>query len=205
MKYKHALRPVLPVLFILIGVALGLLWKNTRVESVTISQNSAIIAPGFNPKFSLVNHEGQAVTENNYNDKYQLVYFGFTFCPEICPTELQKMARALEQVGDDAKQIYPLFVSVDPQRDTPDVMKQYLSNFGEEFIGLTGTEAQVDKAMSSFKVYAAREEDPAYADYMMAHSSYIYFLNQKGDLLGLYKKEDTAEMIAEKIRSVLKN
>jgi protein SCO1/2 len=83
-------------------------------------------------------------------------------------------------------------------------MKQYLSNFGKDFIGLTGTEETVDDAMTSFKVYAQKENDPAYADYMMAHSSYIYFLAPNGDLLGLYKKDDTSETIADGINNHLK-
>ncbi len=194
------------ILFILIGAGLGLVWKNTNKSSVsTISEKPAIVAPSFHPVFSLIDHEGQNVTEKNYTDKYQLVYFGFTFCPEICPTELQKMARALETIGVLSDQIYPLFISVDPERDTPDILKPYLKNFGEDFIGLTGTEAQVDKAMDSFKVYAAKTEDPDYTDYMMSHSSYIYFLNPAGDLLGLYKKEDSADKIAMEIRSILEN
>jgi protein SCO1/2 len=165
---------------------------------------SAIVAPGFNPKFSLINHDGKPVTEKDYNDKHQLIYFGFTFCPEICPTELQKIAGTLELLGDIASKIHPIFVSVDPTRDTPEVMKQYLSNFGKDFIGLTGTEETVDNAMTSFKVYAQKENDPAYADYMMAHSSYIYFLAPNGDLLGLYKKDDTSETIADGIKTRFK-
>lgn len=203
MTIQKALRSVL---FVLIGVVLGILWQQTQKNSNTTASTklSAIVAPGFNPEFSLINHDGKSVTEKDYNDKYQLVYFGFTFCPEICPTELQKIAGTLELLGDTASKIHPIFVSVDPTRDTPEVMKQYLSNFGKYFIGLTGTEETVDNAMTSFKVYAEKENDPAYADYMMAHSSYIYFLAPNGDLLGLYKKDDTSETIADGIKNQLK-
>lgn len=201
MNIQKALRSFI---FVLIGVALGLAWKATQsTQTSEPSAKLAIVAPGFNPKFSLINHDGQSVTEKDYNDQYQLVYFGFTFCPEICPTELQKMVRALDDLGDKAANIYPIFVSVDPTRDTPDVMKQYLANFSDTFIGLTGTEDTIDKAMASFKVYAEKENDPAYAEYMMAHSSYIYFLAPNGDLLGLFKKDDTSDMIAEKIQMTL--
>lgn len=203
MTIQKALRSVI---FVLIGVALGTFWQQTQKNSDTTASTklSAIVAPGFNPKFSLINHDGKPVTEKDYNDKHQLIYFGFTFCPEICPTELQKIAGTLELLGDTASKIHPIFVSVDPTRDTPEVMKQYLSNFGKDFIGLTGTEETVDNAMTSFKVYAQKENDPAYADYMMAHSSYIYFLAPNGDLLGLYKKDDTSETIADGINNHLK-
>ena len=192
------------IVFVLIGAGLGLVWKAYNAPDASSSnKKSAIMAPGFNPEFSLLNHDGKTVTAENYNDKYQLVYFGFTFCPEICPTELQKMANILKILGDKSSQIHPLFISVDPTRDTPEVMKEYLKSFGSEFIGLTGTEEDVDKAMASFKVYAAKTDDPAYVDYMMAHSSYLYFLNKDGDLLGLYRKEETAEKIADDIKSNL--
>ncbi len=196
------------VLFVLIGVGLGLMWKyySTPTSSPLSSQSSskpAIVAPGFSPHFSLINHHGEAVTEEYYKDKYQLVYFGFTFCPDICPTELQKMANVLKQVGDRSSQIYPLFISVDPERDTPDVLKSYLSHFGETFIGLTGTEDQIDQAMDSFKVYAAKTEDPEYTNYMMSHSSYLYFLNGSGDLLGIYSKDDSIEKIIEDVKATI--
>ncbi len=212
MSIKKAPRSLIrSFVFVLIGVALGLAWKYYQAPispdgSARTKVSSPIVAPGFNPKFNLINHDGAQVTEQDYNDKYQLVYFGFTFCPEICPTELQKIASILDIIGEEkAAKIYPIFVSVDPTRDTPDVMKQYIANFGADFVGLTGTEEQVDEAMSSFKVYASKTEDPEFADYMMAHSSYLYFLDKNGDLLGLYKKEDKAEQIAEDVNSRLAN
>ncbi len=200
MKIQKALKVSL---IILAGLIIGLSIQALKTLSEPIPENersNAVFAPGFNPGFSLINHEGEQVTEQDYNDKYQLVYFGFTFCPEICPTELQKMVRALNEIPEHQDDIYPMFISVDPVRDTPEVMKQYLSNFSDDFVGLTGTEAQVDDAMAAFKVYAAKADDPAYAEYMMDHSSYIYFLNQKGDLLGLYGKNSTHEDIAKDLK-----
>jgi protein SCO1/2 len=114
------------------------------------------------------------------------------------------MTKALKIAGDVSNKIHAIFISVDPERDTPEVLKQYLPNFSDKFIGLTGTEDQVDKAMDSFKVYAAKTDDPEYADYMMSHSSYIYFLDDKGNLKGIYKKEDTAEKIAKDLLDTLR-
>ena len=164
------------------------------------------VAPSFVPEYELVNQDGQIVTQDTYAGEYQLVYFGFTSCPEICPTELQKMTLALQNLPEEMEnEIVPILISVDPERDTPDVMKRYLESFHPNFKGFTGTENSVDKAMEGFKVYASRVDDPNYSDYMMNHSSYIYFIAPNGDLLKLYKTEDTPDFIAADMQSFMES
>lgn len=160
--------------------------------------NKPVVAEDFVPQYTLINQDGEEVSQETYGDQYQLVYFGFTFCPEICPTELQKMTEALNNTAPDIlEKVQPIFISVDPERDTPVVLKTYLTSFHPKFAGFTGTEAQVDEAMDGFKIYAAKINDPALSDYTMDHSSYIYLTAPNGDLLALYKKDDSAEDVRE--------
>ncbi len=154
------------------------------------------VAEDFIPEYSLVNQDGEEVSEKTYAGKYQMVYFGFTFCPDICPTELQKITEALNNTNAQiVEKIQPIFISVDPERDTPEVIKQYLASFHPKFVGFTGTEDAVDVAIDGFKIYAAKVDDPELSDYMINHSSYIYLIAPNGDLLALYKKDDTPDDI----------
>ena len=162
------------------------------------------VAPDFVPQYSLVNQDGEAVSEQTYEDTFQLVYFGFTFCPEIYPTELQKMTVALNELAPEVlEKIQPIFITVDPVRDTPEVMKNYLKNFHPSFVGFTGTEDTVDVAIDGFKIYAAKVDDPSLSDYTINHSSYIYLIAPSGDLVALYKKEDSADDIVAGIRQAV--
>lgn len=149
--------------------------------------------------FTLTSTTGETITEKSWSDKYRLIYFGFTYCPAICPTELQKITLALKTLGNKAAIIQPLFVTVDPERDTIPKMKEYVEMFHPALIGLTGTQEQVTGALKTFKIYAAKVQDETMSEYTMDHSSFIYFIAPDGRLLQIYKADDTAETIASSI------
>ena len=132
-------------------------------------------------QFSLTNHEGQSVTEGDYAGRWQLVFFGFTHCPDICPTTLAYMGTVLDELGPKAENVAPLFVTVDPTRDTVEILKEYVAAFHPRLIGLTGSEAQVAEAAEAFKVFYERfEEESAPAGYLMAHAGHIYLMRPDG-------------------------
>lgn len=149
--------------------------------------------------FSLTNHLGESVTQDDYADQYKLIYFGFTYCPAICPTELQKISRvtkALEKNNPEiAAKFQPLFITVDPERDTVKVMKDYVSLFHPKLIGLTGTQPQIDFITKAYRIFARKVDDPDQQDYTMDHSSYLYLMSPEGKLLGLYRMDDDADYI----------
>ncbi len=148
--------------------------------------------------FTLTNHLGEAVTNENYAGKYLFVYFGFASCPAICPTELHKMTRALNGINAEQRaKIQPLFITIDPQRDTVEMLKGYMSLFHPDFVGLSGTDDQIKQVLKDWKVYAAKVDDPSLTEYTMDHSSYIYILSPQGDLLHLFRITDTAAQITE--------
>ena len=150
--------------------------------------------------FTLIDQDGRTITENSWPGKYRLVYFGFTYCPAICPTELQKMAGVLRELGPEAAQIQPIFITVDPERDTQAILKPYVALFDDRLAGLTGTRAQIDTVLKSWHVYAAKIQDPGASDYTMDHSSFTYLTSPDGRLLALYKTADTIASMTADIR-----
>jgi protein SCO1/2 len=157
--------------------------------------------------FTLLDHTGKTVTDNDFADSYRLIYFGFTYCPAICPTELQKISAVLKNLEQDqadlAAKIQPLFISVDPERDTPEVMKEYVSLFHPRLIGLTGSVAQIDDVKKNYRIYAAKVKPEASTEYTVDHSSFIYFMSPQGQLLGIYRSTDSAEMITAEIEKLI--
>lgn len=152
-------------------------------------------------EFSLVDHTGLPVTQTDYADRWQLVFFGFTNCAGVCPTTLAYMGSVLDLLGDDAERVAPLFITVDPARDTAPVMADYVATFHPRLIGLTGTDEQVAAAMEAFKVYAERIEDPAAPDgYMMGHSPYMFLMTPAGRFVDIYEeREQPPEAFAAEI------
>jgi cytochrome oxidase Cu insertion factor (SCO1/SenC/PrrC family) len=154
--------------------------------------------------FSMVKHTGEVVTDKTFLGKPTMLFFGFTFCPDVCPTELQVMAQALAQLGEKGADIQPILVSVDPARDTPEVLAQYVANFGPQFIGLTGSEAQVAAMASAYKVYYKKVDNAADpANYQMDHSSIIYLMGDDGKFLKHFTYTTDAEALATGIAEVL--
>lgn len=161
--------------------------------------------------FSLTDHFGSSVTEANYLDRWQLVFFGYTYCPDICPTTLAYMGSVLDLLGEDAAQIVPLFVTVDPERDTVEVMANYVRAFHPKIIGLTGNQQQVAAAAKEFKVYYQKHEDSDAPDsYLMAHSGYFYLMRPGGKFEAVYRESNQppkqlAEEILMRIEKVKKS
>ena len=153
--------------------------------------------------FELVDDVGRRVTQDSLKGRYSLIYFGFTYCPDVCPTSLQIMARALEEIeadseaGGAAAAVQPIFITVDPERDTPAALKEYVSHFHPRLRGWTGTPAQIDDAMRAFKVYRARVEDTSSADgYTIDHSSIFYLMGPDGRFLSHFNHAVSPEELA---------
>jgi len=152
----------------------------------------------------LLDQNGVTVDDARFAGKAQLVFFGFTHCPSICPTELQKITVTLKKLseGDRAK-LAPIFISVDPERDTPDVMKNYLAMFDPAITGLTGTPDQIAKIKSDWKVYSSKSALGADGDYTVDHSAYTYFRGADGALIALFSGTDGAGIMASKVKEYL--
>lgn len=149
--------------------------------------------------FTLEDGNGKQVTDRDFRGKYMLVYFGYTYCPDVCPTTLNEVANALEHLGPKAKELQPIFITVDPKRDTPSVMKQYAAAFTPQLIGLTGTADEIARVAQEYRVYYAEHRTgPGPNDYTMDHSSVLYLMGPDGRFIApIRTDEDGAQMAAD--------
>ncbi len=153
--------------------------------------------------FTLVDTEGRTVTDKSYAGRFMLIYFGYTFCPDVCPTELQALAGALDILGPAADGIVPLFVTIDPQRDTVQTLAEYVKLFHPRLVGLTGTDAQIAAAARAYRVYYAKSNPKDSSSYLMDHSSFIYLIGPDGSLRALFRPGASPRELADGIRAKL--
>jgi cytochrome oxidase Cu insertion factor (SCO1/SenC/PrrC family) len=188
---------VAAVAAVTIGLGLGFLIPITRPDSV-------VTRPAIGGPFALVNQQGEPVTEKSFAGRYMLVYFGYTYCPDVCPTELQTMNNALEILGDQSKGIDPVFITIDPERDTVEQMKTYASHFHPRLQALTGTIDQTKAAARAYGVYFARARDTgATTEYLMDHSSIVFLMGLDGGYVTHFRGGTSPEDMARQIRRFL--
>ena len=154
--------------------------------------------------FSLQDHNGQRVTEGAFAGRLGLIYFGFTYCPDVCPTELGLMASALDLLGPDASRVLPVLITIDPARDTAAALADYVSRFHPALIGLTGTEEEIATAARAFRVYYRKIQPPGASDYLMDHSSFIYLVGPDGKVRQLFRPNTPPETIAAAMRGQIR-
>ncbi len=145
--------------------------------------------------FTLVDHNGEVVTEQTYQGRFMLVFFGFTHCKMVCPRALSRLSSALDSLGSLADGVCPLYITVDPERDTPEVMRAFLEHAYPRFTGLTGTSAQIEAAKKSYRVYSTQVADPDDpSGYMTPHSAFTYLIGPDGQYRAHYTDalEETA-------------
>jgi protein SCO1 len=149
--------------------------------------------------FTLEDGNGKPVSDTDFHGKYLLVYFGYTFCPDVCPTTLNEVADALDHLGAKADKLQPVFITIDPKRDTPAVVKQYAVAFSPRLLGLTGTPDQVAHVAKEYRVYYAEHRTgPGPNDYSMDHSSILYLMGPDGRFIAPIRADESgAEMAAE--------
>lgn len=147
--------------------------------------------------FALKDQTGKIRTDADFRGQLMLVYFGFTYCPDICPTDLQQIGLAMEQLGDDAKSVQPLFITLDPERDTVEHLAQYMPLFHPRLLGLTGSIKDVSQAADAYRVYYNRVSTGSKPDdYTVDHSAFIYLIDRDGKYLGFFPPgTDAAKMV----------
>ena len=164
------------------------------------SQGEALIKS----EFSLVAHTGNPVTEADFGGTWQLVFFGFTSCPDVCPTTLIEVSAILEKLGDEADRVQPLFITVDPERDRPEVMAEYVANFDPRILGLTGSLEQIKQAAQAFRAYYAKVEQGGQPNgYTMDHSAFLYLMEPDGAYAAHFSPRDKPATVADAIRGYL--
>lgn len=204
-------RPVwfLPVLATLACVVIAAavfvtIAPQTRAPAPSVQESGRALIGG---PFELVNHHGETVTEADFAGRPMLIYFGFTYCPDVCPMSLQIMAAALDQLEPQARaEFQTLLISVDPERDTPELLAQYVTSeaFPEGLVGLTGTQEQVRRAADAYRVFFRRsEQDSSMAEYLIDHSSIIYLMDREGQFVEVFPHSTAPEVIAQRLQRFL--
>ncbi|MEP0337066.1 MAG: SCO family protein [Alphaproteobacteria bacterium] len=155
--------------------------------------------------FTLTDHTGRQMTEKDFQGKAMLIFFGYTYCPDVCPTSLTEISAAMDKLGPLADKVVPILVSVDPERDTPAVLKDYVAHFHPSIVGLTGTPEQIKQTAKAYRVYYAKvtDKDGDKDAYLMDHSSVIYLMGPDGKFLTHFSTQTDAETMAAKIKSLL--
>jgi len=188
------MRYILIGILALMAVAVGLLsfeWYR--------GQNQAA---AFGAPFELIDQNGQPITEKALQGRPTALFFGFTHCPDVCPTTLFEMQGWLDQLGEEGKDLQAFFVTVDPERDTPEVMKAYLSNFSDRVTGITGDPEKVAAMAKAFRIYFKKVETEG-GDYTMDHTASVMLLDRDGDFFGTISYEENPETAVAKLRRLI--
>jgi cytochrome oxidase Cu insertion factor (SCO1/SenC/PrrC family) len=192
---------LIPYLLLVAALAGGLLWHESETLpglGRTVTTGSAQVGG----PFQLTDQNGKSRSLADFHGKFVLVYFGYSFCPDVCPTTLGVMQEALDRMGADADRIVPVFITIDPERDTPAVLKTYMAAFGPRFVGLTGAASQIAAVEKEYRVYARKQPLPG-GSYSMDHSSVIYLMGPDGRLVTFYDElilpKDLAKDLKAKI------
>ena len=187
----------LVIVSVLLVMGPASLTSQSDVVGKTVTMGTAAIGG----PITLVSTNGETVTNQSYRGKWLLIFFGYTFCPDACPTALNNISVALEKLGADASKLQPLFITVDPQRDTREVMREYLKSFDSRIVGLTGTQAQIDSVVKEYRVYVAQQKSESSGDdYLVSHSAYIYLMDPQGKFVNVIRGSEDGEAIAAWLR-----
>jgi protein SCO1/2 len=190
-----------PPVYAVIGLLVALLLLGT---GTFLWLNGDTGGPAVGGPFTLEDSSGHTVTDRDFRGKYMLVYFGYTYCPDVCPTTLNAVADALDRLGKKVDDLRPLFITVDPHRDTPAVMKQYTASFSPRLLGLTGTDAQIAAVAKEYRVYYAEHRTgPGPNDYSMDHSSILYLMGPDGRFIAPIRADETGQDIASDLEKLM--
>lgn len=162
---------------------------------IRVGADAAIGGP-----FALTDQDGHRVTDKDFAGRFMLIYFGYTFCPDVCPTELNAMALALDRLGTRVR-VVPVFITVDPARDTPETLKTYLAAFGSDFVGLTGSAEDIASVAKAYRVYYKKAEGESEDAYLMDHTSLLYLMGPDGKLAALFRTGASPDDIAAGIKA----
>ena len=181
------------------GAAVLVLSQGGQGPAVQTSGKALIGGP-----FTLVDQTGKTVTDQDFRGRYMLVFFGFTHCPDICPAELQVMSAALDALGPKADSVVPIFITLDPERDTQAAMAAYVKNFGPRFVGLTGSSEQIAAAAKAYRVaYSKFQQDKTSSDYSIDHSALVYLMGKNGEYITHFAYGTPASQMTETLRRYL--
>ena len=195
-KTKEAL---IPYLLLVAALAGGVLWHESEaLPGLGRTVTSGSVAVG--GPFHLIDQNGKPRASSDFAGRYQLIYFGYSNCPDVCPTTLGVMGEALDKLGVDARRITPIFITIDPEHDTPAILKSYVAAFGPNFVGLTGSMADIKTVEKAYRVYAEKKPLER-GKYAFDHSSVIYLMGPDGKLVSFYDELIAPDALAKNLKA----
>lgn len=194
------------MLVMMIGsfVAFMTLTKKPEVNPFSKKEVTHTGTPAIGGAFTLTNQSGKTVSDADFRGKYMLVYFGYTFCPDVCPADLLTISSAMQALGEDADKIAPVFISVDPERDTVEQLHTYMQNFDPRITALTGSREDIAKVATEYKVYYQKVENQGLADYLIDHTAITYLMDKDGKFLTHFSHATSTDAMVKKIQEVVK-
>jgi len=182
------------IALVLIAWQFGFLSSNGR-------NSRSMVAAKIGGTFELIDHNGKLRRSGEFREKFMLIYFGYSYCPDVCPTALQVMGSALNSLGEKAKMVQPIFITIDPKRDTVKHLKSYVQNFYPSLLGLTGTKGAIKDAAKKFRIYYAKvsgdKEKPDTDNYLVDHSSIVFFMGKSGQYITHFNHQTDPSKMAE--------
>ncbi|MFV0645988.1 MAG: SCO family protein [Sphingomonadaceae bacterium] len=172
------------------------------------SQQPPLAGASIGGPFTLIDSKGKDIHWSDFAGKYRIVYFGYTYCPDVCPTDVQRMTQGLKIYARDhpeqAERIQPIFITVDPERDTPSVVDEFTHAFSDSLIGLTGTPEQINKAASAFRVFYSKGDPQPGGGYLVDHSNIVFLFDPDGKPLATLPTNDNAQAVAAELEKWVK-
>jgi len=182
-----------------------LLWPPSAAEPSAAALMDAVMwsTEQIGGPFALIDQDGRPRTDADFRGKLLLVYFGYTYCSDICPTDLQAISTAIDKLGPAGESVQPLFITVDPEHDTPEAIKLYVSLFHPRLVGLTGSAKQIKAIARAYKVYYAKNEESKKFDSVIDHSGFVFLVGRDGKYLGFFPPGTLADRMIDSLRQQL--
>jgi len=197
---RRRLRPALAPLSALALFALAACGSDAGVEAPL---EPPLAGADIGGEFELTDTDGQTVRWSDFDGQYRIVYFGYAYCPDVCPTDMQRTVQGLDQFAenhpDRAAEIRPLFITIDPERDTPEVVEEFTTAFSEDVIGLTGTPEQIKAAADAFRIYYRKGEETAGGGYLVDHLNIVYLFGPSGEPVAILPADEGADAVTEEL------
>ena len=182
-----------------------LMWPPTAAEPSATALMDAVMwsKEQIGGPFTLIDQDGRPRTDADFRGKLLLVYFGYTYCTDICPTDLQAISNAIDKLGPAGESVQPLFITVDPEHDTPEAIKLYVTLFHPRLVGLTGSAKQIKTVARAYKVYFAKNEQSKKSDPVIDHSGFVFLIGRDGKYLGFFPPGTSADRMIDSLRPQL--
>lgn len=188
---------------VFVGGPAWYIWQQRSGDVFADCRGGAIGGGDIGGPFTLLNGDGKTVTDKDVITRPTLLYFGYTFCPDVCPADNARNAEAVDILEERGYDVQPAFISIDPARDTPEVVKDFAANLHPKMIGLTGSEEQVKAASLAYKTYFRKQEDGDPDFYLVDHSTFTYLVLPGSGFVDFFKRDETADGMADRVACFL--